>query len=85
MGNSYSIYRFGHHDLRDNINYQLFISIPKGLYITVEQDSIAKVKTIKQEIEDDRLDKANNKYNKEENLYQNIWYYYITNGTVVNT
>ena len=25
MGNSYSIYRFGHHDLRDNTDYWLFI------------------------------------------------------------
>ena len=25
MGNSYSIYRLGHHDLRDNTEYQLFL------------------------------------------------------------
>ena len=35
MENSYSIYRFGHHNLRDNTDYQLFVSIPKELYITI--------------------------------------------------
>ena len=34
MENSYSIYRFEHHDLRDNTDYQLFIYIPKELFIT---------------------------------------------------
>ena len=34
MGNSYSIYRFGHHDLRDNADYQLFMLKLKEHYTT---------------------------------------------------
>ena len=34
MGISYSIYRFGHHNLRDNNDYQLFILELKECYTT---------------------------------------------------
>ena len=43
LGNSYSIYRFGQYDLRDNINYWLFILELKECYTTVWR--IAKVNT----------------------------------------
>ena len=38
MGNAYSIYRYGHHDLRDNTNYQLFILQLEECYTTLHQD-----------------------------------------------
>ena len=34
LGNSYSIYRFGHHNLRDNSDYWLFILNLKEHYKT---------------------------------------------------
>ena len=38
MGNSYSIYRFGHHDLRDNTDYRLFALKLKEHYTTIDND-----------------------------------------------
>ena len=48
----------------------LSVDLAKYIYKKVEQESIVNIETIKQEIEDDRLDKGNN--NEEENSYQNI-------------
>ena len=35
MANSYSVYSFGHHNLRDNTNYQLFVLKLKECYTTI--------------------------------------------------
>ena len=57
--------------VKDRRNICLTVDQAKYSYKNGEQDSIANVEKIKQEIEDDRLDKANNK-EEEENPYQKI-------------
>ena len=54
--------------VKDRENICLTVDQAKYIYKKVEQESIVNVETIKQEIEDDRLDQAKN--NKgEENPY----------------
>ena len=55
---------------KDGENIGLTVDQAKYIYEKVEWESIVNVETIKQEIEDDRLDKDNN--NEEETPYWNI-------------
>ena len=57
--------------VKDRENVCLTADQAKYIYKKVEQESIVKIETIKQEIEDDRLDKDNNN-KEEEKAYQNI-------------
>ena len=42
LGNSYSIYRFVHHNHRDSTNYQLFTIELKECYTTIYPDTLSK-------------------------------------------
>ena len=57
--------------VKDRENICLTMDQARYIYKKVEQDSIVNIEMIKQEIEDDRLDKDNDNEG-EENPYQNI-------------
>ena len=58
--------------VKDRENICLTADQAKYIYKKVEQESIVNVETIKQEIEDDRLDQDNTDNEEEVNPYQNI-------------